>query len=605
MFDWLIDVNCRNYFIIECNLFSHKMNEANFDCILDILYRYSHLKHLIKWFNEHYFAEYDNIQREMSTAEYASNFCEYKQSEYKFIRIHRFMEVMHLRSMVFAFNAKHFNDTYGNVFPRGFCMSHIGLIEDGTFVDFYKGHVILQVVSFNRTHKEHDNLLAMMSTLFINYQRYFEEISVFQIIDRKLFYVMAVFVLGGCTTNYETDHFLKMKLATILIKEELQLYGGNLNESPNYCVDRELVHLAALHFAAKRYTSSKKYVELARGWLKFKPTDSRTWISANSLVFLDEMAFVMGLLSLVRVHTIGIQGELSNKHAMQTSVKYFSGWIYCLCQIKINDPVHNDIVSFSNSVPMCEPTTSTDVCLHILLNHFKQNANRKIEKQKYIVYERCSSNPARRDERDAIPISEEDNFSDLMTICAVIHLTRFYQSLRNDFPYLKCTKAVSHYKALYWFRQGQYYLVLKLCEDILEEENVNHPEYSDFVENTDPLIEYRTLPSLFFPFLELYDSDVVCLFGLTYLINILFYCHPMYCKAERTMSRDQIYALPLISPGFIARYLKIRCAMKCKRSKTDLLGTLIQLHSGKLFLEQVLTMFTTIRMHRTICPRYM
>ena len=104
-----------------------------------------------------------------------------------------------------------------------------------------------------------------------------------------------------------------------------------------------------------------------------------------------------------------------------------------------------------------------------------------------------------------------------MTKCAVIHLTRFYQSLRNDFPYLKCTKAISHYKALYWFRQGQYDLVLKLCEDILEEENVNHPEYSDFVENTDPLIEYRILPSLFFPFLDLYDSDV----GVLVWIDVL------------------------------------------------------------------------------------
>ena len=71
-----------------------------------------------------------------------------------------------------------------------------------------------------------------------------------------------------------------------------------------------------------------------------------------------------------------------------------------------------------------------------------------------------------------VQVSEQDTLYDLMVKSAVIHLTNFYQLLRNDYHFynVKCTKAVSHYEALYFFKQGQYATALKLCEAILEEE---------------------------------------------------------------------------------------------------------------------------------------
>ena len=213
------------------------MNEANFVSVLETLSNYMDEAILSDWFIRNYYLTSPNslFGTERSAAEFFTNFSGLNEVEYKFKRILFSLEEMLQLSTMAGPNFT------SDIPQEGICCNHVGLVEDDIFIDYYKSHIILQVVTFNRIHKKHDTILAMLCTLFFKYSRFTEDISVSQIIARKKYYTMAEYILTGYTTHYETDHFLKIKLATLLIKKELQLSGDYCHKLNRFCVNREIV----------------------------------------------------------------------------------------------------------------------------------------------------------------------------------------------------------------------------------------------------------------------------------------------------------------------------------------------------------------------------
>ena len=74
---------------------------------------------------------------------------------------------------------------------------------------------------------------------------------------------------------------------------------------------------------------------------------------------------------------------------------------------------------------------------------------------------------------------------------------------------------MSHYKALYCFKQGRYDLVLKLCKDIVEEDTPS--DISTFDSNY-PLRMYIK-PTFCSISLELFNSEFQSLIGMIVLIK--------------------------------------------------------------------------------------
>ena len=327
-------------------------------------------------------------------------------------------------------------------------------------------------------------------------------------------------------------------------------------------------------------------------------SDSRTWINSRYLLFLDEMAFVIGLVSLVQFLKSSKRGVvIQNDNNGLISLEFLSKWLYCLCQMKLkssNHPLHPTFLDISI---LEKPKTPTDACLRVMVKVILRAALRN---ESVTLYAMNSFSPSSTstDECGAIHPSGEDSFQDLLTKCAVVHLTRFYQSLRTEFVHRKCTTAVSHYKALYWFKQGQYVLVQKLCKDILEEEN--HPKTESFISFWSKFshLEYRIMPICEHPFLELFDSDVIALLGLARIVQ--FKCDMM---KDIETNRNQIHlirTLPLISPCFIARYLNVRCLLNCNRPRNEIVVALrLLLASGKMFIEQAMAMYLTTKIRNT------
>ena len=193
-------------------------------------------------------------------------------------------------------------------------------------------------------------------------------------------------------------------------------------------------------------------------------------------------------------------------------------------------------------------------------------------------------------------VSREDKFCDIITKCAVTHLTKFYRSLREDeaFKDKTCIKVMSHYKALYSFNRGRYNTTLKFCNEILEEERSCKNLNCTCFEPDCMCMK----PPYCFPFQDLFDPDFNCLVGLSRLINSRF-DNPYIPEIElKILDRD--YTFPFIRPYFIAKYLTVQSLLKCRNDKKELLDALYQMRAGTRvpFIERVLTSFVAFRIKR-------
>ena len=579
MFDWLTVKLCRNYFIKDCNLFDHEMNEANLNIVLSKLANYTDINRLTHWFDMNYWQFMNTNHPEITIPETLSRQALLETHLYDFKLIHSFLNQLINSSIGFAADLS-------DPTPRAFCVKHLGLIENALFVDFYKSHIMLQVVILIRTHKKHDSLIAMLCTLFFKYPRFNEEVSVLQSIARKRYAMVAEYILKGCTSVNEIDHYLKLKLAKILMRKELQL-----PQDPRYMriFYLELCIIAALDYTMKCYESSLKYIQFLWHYIGTSECEQIVEVG-RCFLFMDEVAFAIGLLFLAD-YSCGEQAM--EDHVKSTSINFFIAWIFNACQI----PCH----SYVDPEVTCPLTTATEVCLHAVLIH----KFRKVQKEKRrIVLDMTppTGSILVNHDSDNIQVSGEDNFLDLITKCAVLHLTQFHQSLKLRFSDLIGTKTVSHYKALYWYSQQRYDLVLKLCNDVFEEamcETESVPVYEQ--DNNYYPFEYEVImPSFLFPFQELYDPDVATLLGLTLLIRIRFFCYEAHCTTGQQFIRSGRRTLPFISPVFIARYLRVRCLIKCNRQKRLLFNAIRELRSGELFIERSLTMFTVLKIHKRL-----
>ena len=598
LLDWLLNLDCKNYFIKECNLFAHKMNEANYRLTGDKLSLYTNESKLRQWFHDEYIRkfvdnQYDNEELIISEIWFTSP--DLSDSLYRFVLTSYCVTIMR-KAPYTTYVGKDFEsfDLTPPLFTliRERCLRHIGLI-DGVFVDFYKAHVMLQVATTNRTWHKADFLLAMLCSLFLKQSPFWKEsskrkpyVDVFQMIERDRFYILALNVLNGYTTNCETDHHLQIKLAKILIKKELKLSGDYLNKSNRYDVNRELLHLGALYFASKRYETCMKHVALTSDL--HQRTDFWGLLDVRYLLFIDEMAFAVGLLQLLGRFDLFNLDSMSLNENFATSLTFFSNWLSCLSLIRKRSLTtrysHRVMKPFT-------PVTQTEFCLYRIMQKqisFSYGAN---------ICKRSEYKPLSHNDADGIfQVSEKDKFHDLLTKCAVIHLTKFYRSLREDedFKNRKCVKAMSHYKALYSFKQGRYDTTLKLCNDILMEEKSSEDLNCDCF---DPFCSCMK-PTHCFPFQELFDSDFICLVGLTRLINISFY-YPDASEIHNLIY-DRDYTLSDIRPNFIAKYLTVQSILKYKNDKRELLDALRQLMPCTYFIERVVTKFLARLIEKTL-----
>ena len=582
LLNWLKVRYCKNYFITECNIFAFKMNENYFDKIVKTLIIYTDLHILSQWF------ESDFCQRCISHRIHQEKKGSYEVNQsalvgskhhlYKFYLAENYLSFMVSRIGLSDY-VKSTSPPPSNSF-RGLCAKHIGLIDD-FFVDFYKGHVILQAVTFEKTHKKHDNVLAMLSSLFVS-QEFTIKISpfschssVFHLVARQYYYKIANAVLSDKVSCTVGDRILKMKLATILMKKAL----SRTYDDPHFPHYMIRVYLAALYFRMQCYDKCSAYIDrVAR-----RTSDFESAFDARDLCFIDDVVIAVGLLHLVNYNSVQLLDRRKEMN-FTISIFFFYNWFRCLCQV-----MQHDVMIF-NSLDLCIPKNINEFLLLVILKR-KMNTYPK----NVLVFKSDDEqrNINKENESDEIRVSETDSFQKIITKCGVIHISEFFQQLieTGDIGESKCIGTFSHYKALYWYKEGNIDIVLKLCKRILEEEKTS--EYEGEVS------KLVFMPSCIFPFQDLYDKDVTCITSLMFLMSPDLMELTKKPETIRYINNDSFRRRICIHirPEFLARYLIARCTVDRYGITQELVLALRQL-SGKLILEHMLIKFLVIKFHK-------
>ena len=247
---------------------------------------------------------------------------------------------------------------------------------------------------------------------------------------------------------------------------------------------------------------------------------------------------------------------------------------------------------FSNAsiLKWCE--AGTDISLAGCLQHRVAKLRTPLGRSTGNPIQGRNASPAMDDE---IRIKKTDKFSDLLAKCAVIHLTCFLKMITENF-YVRDKKELetfSHYAALYWYKQKQYAIVLKLCDRILQE--VTKEDENDWPMH--PCLTF--MPTFIHPFQDLFDSDVNCLMGLLFIIDKdLLLC----IQSDNSEVRRTDICVH-IRTRFLARYLRVRCLIQRGDSGGEIVSAIRELSrqlssEHDLFLEHLLYRVLVVKVNR-------
>ena len=410
--NWLMNLDCKNYFMSKCNLLSHKISEENFDIVVEKLLPHSDVNSLKEWFARESTSYHHQRHESKTTLTFAD--CQRLSEipdldDQKFPLCEFFIKRMNLlmrgcveNSLVFV----------------GVCVNNMSAIDD-FFVDFYKGHLMLQATTFIKVKRLFDNVLASLSTLFFNRTRgdarspLFCHSSVFQLFSRKYYYEIAKIVLTDQMACFATDYFVTIKLVIILIKRELGLKNVYPEESDKIGL---YLHLAHLYFVTERYEKCTKYMKLAVNPPTFKLSNPLSWISGRYLMFIDDVATAVGLQCLTK------RDEACEDPSFPISLHFFKRYLLFSYQLKQAKQ------KMCNLLTCCDPKTVTDLFLVRRLQH-------RNGRNKQVVLHSLSNDPSTRKSAmkklDGILVTKEDKFYDSLIKYAVIHFTEFFRRFRE------------------------------------------------------------------------------------------------------------------------------------------------------------------------------
>ena len=586
-FRWWIWI-WKTYFMSDCNLLSHKIHRENCNFVIEKLLSYANADTLEEWFVQKRAAQLArNILASTNKLSFAHCMSAYpwRNLNEDSIRFHvtvRYMECLFLhKRMVQPGEGTALDDG-----STGFCAKDIGCINV-FFVEYYKGFIMLQTVLLNRAYKKCDSLLAMLCTLYFN-QSVFIEISpsschssIFQLMACRFYYAVAKKVLSGHVTRTGTDYVVMVKLAKMLIKKELTLSGVYRVYQKESDKSGLYLHLASIYFASGRYDKFLKFIKTPLETTTFSKSNELTWISGNCLLYINDVAVAVGLQCL-----IACGSTAHTRSCFQISLPFLRKYLLFSYQMKQSIPL------LSNSITEYEPKTVTDF---VIARCMQQRANRSsLSSVTEPPGDLKMSWFARTENNDfGIKISVDNKFSDLIFKCAIIHMTSFFRQFKES-EFVKTHRFMQtcwHYLALYWYSQKKYDVVLELCGTIIKEEEMSRPIILH------PHMLY--LPSCFFPFQDLFDSDVNCLMGLMFAVDK---CALLCIRNRHTMSNVEedlnIDELCIhIRPRFIAQYLTIRCLLELGSSYEDLASALGRI-SSELFMEHLLHQFIVFKVSK-------
>ena len=285
---WMTRGHFPNYFMRNCNLLNRNMKQQSKDQGIFKISLFMKRDALADWFESNYRTDSREVDKRNTDfscrmSRLSSQFSSDDQYTSEVINSH----VASLQYKTIDFKCFPNEVAFFSEFKEPEFMPYFCCISDITkvhrsFIEYYKGHVLLQTSAFHITHRNHDRIFQVLCSLFWrpDITRRPKPLSV----SSSLIHKYAIPMLKNLSKPLvtETDYFLHMKLAIKLCKISLNV-GKH-----------EVVFLAVLYRATQKYSKCMEMI---------KSTQTQTagvfFINAKYLLFIDDILHIYGFLVLL------------------------------------------------------------------------------------------------------------------------------------------------------------------------------------------------------------------------------------------------------------------------------------------------------------------
>jgi len=603
--EWLMKMQCSNYFIPEANLFKHQLSSKIFEKTVRRLNEFCNPKILCRWFVENYILSF--IRKPMENIG-LPHFMDY------LLLLSKYWKATELNSLdfYFCFTFTHSQNCCRSIIKRGFVLGLRRSLNEVCWArnsEFKVNRTLayLSAIQNISCFTYHDNLLYILHTAYglgcgemswdsSIFVEFVNAISMQPKIMRSQYHNFPKACAEQCSRfEFLRSQNLMKKLTGSNSRSQFQLlslmskqflakalkYGDPMS---NQTAHAALCYLAALHFATSEYQDARRLCAVVL--MDQTSKGDKDSLNAGCLLFIDDVARIVGLAVL-------------HKKITENNRLYFNRRLYF--DLRMSPEVFAQYLSTLSAKTIYNhalPDSSYPIDLHLKAlmkpmmssNHCRQ-----------IVYRRTY--PLTETESSGVsPITVKEIIIDALMKYALENMTSFYNFVLKDFG-VSCNTA-DCYRALYLYKCRQYDKALHLCERILKESDLRNdlktfsfanvllsPPFDSFFDrDVQSLLGFHTL----FYYLSALrynmgkiDSSTLQYWFARYKSNAEF---QISCFLQHSYSIRCHYFL---GKHFLARYLKLRCCIDCELPHSDALDGFVA-HKTNLPFEQIIRRFVLL-----------
>jgi len=618
--EWFKNKNCPNYFIQEANLFHEKQIPKRVEKTEKRLNELCNPGVLCHWFVENYILSF--IRRHLKptgTMETMSHYVYYMSYIFEIWRVSELHSLDFYFSTTFAHCCKSSRHVIKYGYNSGLCQSFKAGYK---FISHeFKANWILkelpttQVLGFAyydiQLHVLHtiygldcgeiswDGSLFLAFVKAISMQskivrsQYHNFPKTFTTQSSHFQFLRAQGLMENLTGSNSRSEF---HLLSLMAKQLLSKALKHHDSISNGIVPAAWSYLAALHFAAAEYQEARRLCSAVL--VDQTSQEDKETLNAGCLLFMDDVARIVGLCVLHRKITEDNLYHINRPLYldMRLTPETFAQYLLVLSDERMSrqsDLYHNVPDSFF----------SIDVNVKALIKlKFSMISGFHCNSARQIVYRR----PYSLIETDASrvnPLIVKERVLDALMEYASENMTFFYNALRRNCGF-DCRIIVDCYRALYLYKCRQYDQVMRLCERILKDSDLQNdwkefsfthvlllpPLDSFFDKDVQFLLGFHTL---FYGLSPLNDHLGKLKFGDESTFNHWFARHVCTYKHELVHSLRFSYSIKchyVLGRHFLAKYLKLRCCIDCNLPYSEA-STELAAHKTNLPFELIIHRF--------------
>ena len=613
---------CPHYFIPEWNLFDYTMKDSRCFETIEMLSIHTNIHVLSEWFRINYLSKVFNNKSELISQNYSKYQLALDVVAASYRSIKEFQT--NLQEWVVERNMEH-SDHYAmaiavNFKPYYFYATNLCMLINSRNLAPELKCLNMAVASlclaWNISRKRESKLsshelLDILSEVVFKlaghatrnsgtpYNIPFKQCS-------KWYFIKGVRLLLIHSKEHFAAYCLWVKTCKRYFKSTLSIQDEYSESTQDACH----VYLSALYYVSgtNQEKTTKHLLKIENG-TSTRSSLKPQILSYSSLRFVDTVAHVCGFCFLFDRVLQNQNKSTENGFTLSAVVQCMILWVSRINNTNPSNKLDRKEMTKHNF------TSLFDICLWAVSVHkyrrTAQSANHQIQKRSSKITNNSSS-----DESD-IQFCLEDSLEETLVKISVEMFTKYYEMQFTTmthirFPY-RC-RIVTHFKALYNYRTGEYVKLLNTCDSIISKEIfLSFPEdrkHPKFLPGCD--VENTFCVPVRLAFQTLFGNDVTCLTGLIELTrpvlgekNVDESEDLLLCEKEfqgKVKGCQPQFRVTRISCLFLVYFLRFQSLHQLHFPKRDILSALDDLkHASAGFVfEDILMLFVVKTLKRLL-----